>query len=190
MARHIWDENGNYRGSIGDEGEIPPKILLGLIIIGFVAIRGIIWLFGSAIGVVDAWLQSVGIFINSIPDRLAGWSNYEFPINILAAYYHYFVFIPIGLIFLPWKLIKTCGLTPYPNVNLIIAIIVMAVVLIVLLLFVIFAFALLGKRLWRYISYYIYGPLAAFLGWVVCKWLCIMLWSAVCGIFHWLTAKG
>ncbi|WP_296210888.1 hypothetical protein [Psychrobacter sp. UBA3480] len=54
---------------------------------------------------------------------IKNYAAFDFPYNIIAAFYHYFFNLPIQSVGLVWRWLKLLELTPYPNLNLIFSLI-------------------------------------------------------------------
>ena len=102
---------------------------------------------------------------------LTKWQDYDFPARQIAAIYYYGLALPLKGLLYPWHFIRTESLTPYPNLNLVLAIV--AIVLVLILVAVLFrlVFRVLGKVAWISLVTFLIGPWLFWGIWLVYQWL-------------------
>ena len=120
-----------------------------------------------------AFLAGAGWFFYAVASE---WWKYSFPAKQILALYYYTIILPMnGLIkglILPWHFIRTDSLTPYANLNLILAILAVACVGIFYILCLWpLKRCLKIKFVWVSLLTFLLGPWLFWGVWLIYKWL-------------------
>lgn len=105
------------------------------------------------------------------------YATFDFPYNIIAAFYHYFFNLPIQSVELVWRWLGHLNLTPYPNLNLIFSV----AVIITYSLFVLGIYAYIAKLISE--KFQENGSFAAI---VVGPAILALLWFIITMIVSWI----
>jgi hypothetical protein len=66
---------------------------------------------------------ALGYGAYSLFSMLHKWDTFDFPYNILTAFYYYSIAVPINTFSSVWTWLSSIGITPYPNINFLLSII-------------------------------------------------------------------
>jgi len=162
-ARHIYDANGNYRGSVssispqdyrlaGSIGELLPLAILGAIVW---------WAWGMA----------------------STWNTLEQPYKYIAAYYYWIIVVPLKGFVPAWGYFASMQVSNFPNINLIIQLVLGVFGVLLYFFLLILGLGVVGAilkacRLQRWWSTFLFGPLVF-----------AILWFLGAQLFNWLLAK-
>jgi len=122
-------------------------------------------------GIILGILIFIFIGLRMFVEWLTHWKDYSFPAKQIAALYYYGFVLPVKGLLYPWRLIRTEALTPYPNINLILAILAILLVFALTAMLVMRLFRAFGKTAWVTLLTFLIGPWMFWGVWLAYKWL-------------------